>query len=278
MMRYTPWWLPRKSKVIASRTWRLASGCTAMLTAKRSMENARPWACAAAAPATTARRAASAATPGRRRPTRASGAVTRLALGAAGKRHLGDLAVLGAVKLEVSALDEAEEQRDLVGREALHRCVQVPHHGVVVAPCTLDVSLDLAQRLLERLEILVGLQPRVRLGDGKEVPEGIGELTLRAAARFRGLGAHRRPPRLHDVLEGSALVVRISPHALDEIRNEIGAPLELHVDVRPRLLGALPQGHEAVVHHHRAGGAEPEHDQEDHEPHGMASPSRCVSP
>src|SRR5262245_15105135 len=119
-----------------------------MLTAKRSMENWRPCACAAATPAARTRRAASAAAPGSRRSTRASGPVKRLALCAAAKRHCGDRAVLGAVELEVAALDEAEEQRDLIGGEALHRRVQVAHDGVVVPPRALDVALDLAQRLL----------------------------------------------------------------------------------------------------------------------------------
>ena len=76
-----------------------------MLTAKRSMENARPCPCAGAAPATTARTIA--ATPRSRRLTRASRADNGFALCAAREGHLGRLAILGAVELEVFALGMA---------------------------------------------------------------------------------------------------------------------------------------------------------------------------
>src|SRR4030095_1184430 len=94
-----------------------------MLTAKRSMENARPCPCAGTASATAARTIA--ATPRSRRLTRASRADNGFALCAARKGPRGPRAILGAVELDVPALDEPEDQRDLVGREAVDRRVQV---------------------------------------------------------------------------------------------------------------------------------------------------------
>jgi hypothetical protein len=49
MVRKRLWWLPRKSKVMVSRTRRVASASTSRVTAKRSMENEGGWAAAGAA-------------------------------------------------------------------------------------------------------------------------------------------------------------------------------------------------------------------------------------
>jgi len=42
-------------------------------------------------------------------------------------------------------------------------------------------------------------------------------------------------------------VAGVTLDGLDEVGHEVGAALELHVDVRPRLLGALAQRDEPVV-------------------------------
>ena len=63
----------------------------------------------------------------------------------------------------------------------------------------------------------------------------------------------------------------IALHGLDNVGDQIGPPLELDVDVRPRLLRPLAQPHELVVpgddHHDETGEDEEENDAT--EPHEL---------
>jgi hypothetical protein len=40
----------------------------------------------------------------------------------------------------------------------------------------------------------------------------------------------------------------VALHGLDQVRDEVVAPLQLHVDLRPRALDLVPQLDQAVVH------------------------------
>src|SRR5438094_453334 len=77
-----------------------------------------------------------------------------------------------------------------------------------------------------------------------------------AAAAGAGHGIERGP-----------LVGGVALHRLDEVRHEVGAPLELDVDVRPRLVGPHAQADELVVagddQHHEPGDYEDEDDPAD---------------
>src|SRR4030095_12673019 len=96
----------------------------------------------------------------------------------------GNLTLFGAVELEVLPLDEAEEQRDLVGRKAVDRRVQIADDGVVVAARALDRLLDLAERALELAKALVRLEVRIRFGEGEELAQRSGQLVLGLRARL----------------------------------------------------------------------------------------------
>ena len=68
-----------------------------------------------------------------------------------------------------------------------------------------------------------------------------------AAVSAGPLRALRVRARLGDGLERAALVLGVAPHRLDEVRDQVPAPLQLHLDLRPRVVDAVPQPDEAVV-------------------------------
>src|SRR5262245_48065623 len=218
---------------MSSRTTRLPSALTAMLTTKLGIEKS-PRVCAAAGDAT----ASTSASAARSRPMRS-----------APERDARDLAVFGALELEIRPLGEAEEQRDLVRREAVDGRVEIADHRVVVAPRALDGLLDRGQRGLQISEALVRLEVGIGLGERKELPERAGQLVLGLRAGFGRLRRHRRTARADDLIERAPLVRRVALDRLDQVGHQVGAALELHVDVRPRLLGPLPQPDELVVSH-----------------------------
>src|SRR5262245_50432519 len=132
---------------MSSRTMRLPSALTMRLVTKLSIE-ASPRVCAAAGHAVASTRASAQMRPMRSAP----------------EGDARDLTLFGSVELEVLTLGEAEEQRDLVGREAIDGGVEVAHDRVVVAARALDRLLDLAQRSLQLAKALIGLQLWIRLG------------------------------------------------------------------------------------------------------------------
>src|SRR5262245_20016466 len=215
---------------MSSRTMRLPSLLTTRLATKLSIEN-WPRACAAAGAAVASTRASA-----RIRPMRS-----------APERDARNLALFGAVELEVLPLGEAEEQRDLVGREAVDAGVEVADDRVVVAARALDRLFDLAERGLQLVEALVGLELRIRFRQREELAQGACQLIFGLGARLRGRGRHRGTARTHDLIERVALVRGVAPYGLDEVRHEIGTALELHVDVRPRFFRALAQPDELVI-------------------------------
>src|SRR5262245_3373500 len=223
---------------MSSRTIRLPSPLTTTLVTKLSIANSpRVW--AATRGATTSARA------GTRASAKASAAGRRMR--SAPESDARDLTIFGAVELEVLPLGEPEELRDLVGRKAVDRGVEVAHDGVVVAARALDHLLDLPERALEVAKALVGLEVGVRLGEREELAQGAGRLGLGLGARLGGLRRHGRAAGAHHLVERSALVRGVAPHRLDQVGHQIGAALELHVDVRPRFLGPLAQADELVV-------------------------------
>src|SRR5207245_4715037 len=161
MRRKMHWCEPRKSKVMCARTMRLPSALTTRLVTKLSIENS-PRVCAAAGHAVASTRASAAIRPMRSAP----------------EGDARDLTVFGVIELEVLALGEAEEQRDLVGGEAVDGGVEIADDGVVVATRALNRLLDLADRALELAEALLRLQPRVRLGEREGLPKRAGQLGL----------------------------------------------------------------------------------------------------
>src|SRR5205085_4615783 len=129
--------------------------------------------------------------------------------------------------------------------------VVVREDGVVVElPRDRDLVLGLLELALELLEVLRRPQLRVGLRDGEEAPERRGQPALRRRLLLDRLRLLGRRPRLGDAVEGGALVPGIALHRLDEVRDQVVAALQLHLDLRPGVLRAVAQSHEPVVEQH----------------------------
>ena len=83
----------------------------------------------------------------------------------------------------------------------------------------------------------------------------------------RPLRARRGGARLGDGLEGAALVRRIALDRLDEVRDQVVAPLELHLDLGPRVVDAVALLDEAVVERDHV-----DHEQDDDDHDGDQDP------
>src|SRR5436309_15752909 len=219
---------------MSSRTMRLPSALTTTLVTKLSIANS-PRVCAATPDAVASTRASAGAS-AMSRPMRS-----------APEGDARGLTVFGPVELEVCPLDEAEEQRDLVGRKAVDRRVEIADDGVVVAARALHRFLDLAQRGLQLGEALVGLEVGIRLGEREELAQRPRQLVLGLGARLRCLRRHRGATSADDLVERGPLVRGVALDGLDQVGNQVSPALELDVDVRPRLLGSLAQADELVV-------------------------------
>ena len=131
-------------------------------------------------------------------------------------------------------------------RERLDRRVQEPDLVVVVLPRVGDLRLGAGELLLQRQEVRVGLQVGVVLGDGEQLAEPGADGVLRVGLTGDALGALGAAPRLGDLLEGLALVGRVPLDRLDQVGDQVVPAPELHVDLGPTLVGAVPVLHEAV--------------------------------
>src|SRR5580765_3896131 len=224
-----PFHVPLKRAWMTSVTSMLASRPTATWTSRPSIASER-----AAPGVATAQTSASAAT---------TDALRR----AGSEVDLRGLALALTRQLEELARREAEGARDEIRRELRDARVQVANDRVVVAARVLDRVLDLPEARLELREALRGAELRVRFREREHLAERARELALRLGLR-RGTGrAHGLVARLDHGLERAALVAGVSLHGLHQVRDEVVAPLQLDVDVGPRIVGLDAEAHEAVV-------------------------------
>jgi hypothetical protein len=111
---------------------------------------------------------------------------------------------------------------------------------------------------------VVGLELRVRLGDGEESSERLTEQPFSLGRLRRRLRPLRGGAGLCDVLERLALVRRVALDRLDEVRDQVPPALQLDLDLRPRVVDAVPQPDEPVVEGDENDGRQRQHG-EDHE-------------
>ena len=97
------------------------------------------------------------------------------------------------------------------------------------------------------LEIGVGLEVRIGLRQRDQPAERAAQLVLGGADLRRPLRRHRGIARLDHVVERAALMRGIALHGLDQVRDQIVALLELHVDVGKGLADPLAQRDETVI-------------------------------
>ena len=126
--------------------------------------------------------------------------------------------------------------------------VVVQHAVVVELPRVGHSALGGGQLLLQGEEVLVGLEVGVGLAQGEQLAQRAGELVagLGLAGGRVGCG-DGGVAGLHDGVERLLLVGGVALDGLDEVGDEVDAPLELHVDLRPRVLDLVAQPDETVV-------------------------------
>jgi hypothetical protein len=130
------------------------------------------------------------------------------------------------------------------------------HRLDVVAPRDRDPVLRALQLGLQGQEVLVRLQVRIALDRDQQSAERAGELVLRVLeflelrrirdGRCVHLDARGFRPRLRDLDQDLALLLRIALHGLDQVRDEVGATLVLVLHLAPRGLGPLLQSGNVV--------------------------------
>src|SRR5574342_246033 len=161
--------------------------------------------------------------------------------------------------------------------------VVVAHDRVVVGlPGEGDAVLGGGELLLQRQHVGVGLEVRVGLGHRQEAGEHAGEGPLGAGEGRHGgrvAGAGRR--RLgrgqggvagsHHRLQRLALELHVTLGGLDQVGDEVVAPLQLDVDLAEGVLVAVAAGDEAVVD--GDGGDRRQHQKAEQDEHGEHVPS-----
>ncbi len=167
----------------------------------------------------------------------------------------------------------AEHRSEERGGEALLRGVVGLHGLVETAALDGDAVLGALELGLEVTEIGGGLQVGIALGDDEEAGEGAAELALGFFKRGEGGGVGRRAGggQLHaadggaggdDLGEGGLLEVGGAGDGVDEVGDQVGAALVHVLHLRPRGVGALLEGDEAVED---AADPEAEDDRQQHE-------------
>src|SRR5690606_21464182 len=181
--------------------------------------------------------------------------------------------------LEEGTGPEAGSRRHQVGGDRLHGVVVRQNRVVVDLPGHGDPVLGLRQLLLQGGEVRGGPQLRVALGESEQLTEGGGEGVLRLGLRLRPLGGLGGIARLHHPFEGLLLVSGVALHGFHDIGDQVVTPLELHLDLRPRVVDSVPQLHQAVVEqHHQEQHDGHRHDDPDHQsPDSYSLPSGSVT-
>ena len=127
------------------------------------------------------------------------------------------------------------------------------------SPVLLEVDLQL-------LEVLARAQLRVGLGDGEQAPDRGREHALGDGLLLDVARALRGRARLGHLLEGRALVRGIALDRLDEVGDEVAAPLQLDIHLRPAVVHAVAEPDQPVVGEHDCGGDQREHRSADQRP------------
>jgi len=172
--------------------------------------------------------------------------------------------------LDVAPADRLE-RRCPEQREDLLARVEAGDHVVVELAGEADPVLGADHFLLEGEDVLVRLEVGVALHHRDQAAHRLAELAL----GLPGLGGARRRhgpgARLAHPLEDLALVLHVALDGAHQVGDQVVAPLELHVDLRPRVPDLVPQPHQAVV---EPGGDRDNRDHDD-QPDAHALPLRA---
>ena len=108
--------------------------------------------------------------------------------------------------------------------------------------------LDIGQRCLQRGEARDRLELGIRFSDGDDALQRVAEgVFFSSPCRRSRLGRlHGSPAGGDQRLECGPLVAGVPLHDCDHVRNQIVAPLQLHVDIGPGVVAQLAQSDETV--------------------------------
>ena len=147
---------------------------------------------------------------------------------------------------EKFALRETEQACDDIAREHIDLVVERQHVTIVEAAGSLNLVFRVRELPLQLEEVLVGLEIRIGFRDCKQALQRIREHIFGLRLVRGGTGLHRSGARSGHFLKHAGLMRGIALDRIDEIRNQIVAALELHIDIAPGLAHAIAQGHKAV--------------------------------
>src|ERR1019366_2541387 len=145
----------------------------------------------------------------------------------------------------------------VAGKPRVQAVRELQHIGVVILQrVVIALALDgnpvlrPRQLILQAQKILVRLQLRIILHDQQQPPDRSIQLPVRGHLIGRRLRRKQRRPRLGDVSKNRHFLLRISLHRLHQVRNQIRAPLQHDVHLRPRRLHRLILRHQLIAHAH----------------------------
>src|SRR5690606_2788625 len=178
---------------------------------------------------------------------------------ASGEGHRGRfLNGLAVGELEHADRLEPELAGDQVGGHGLDRVV-VAHPGVVVGLARVgDPVLSRGQLLLELAEVFARFEVGISFRQREQPPEHAAEGALGLGELRHGAGVADRALRLlpdllglvagpDHRLERLAFVLHVALDRLDQPRDQVVAPFQLHVDLGERVGVGVAQAHEAIV-------------------------------
>ncbi len=163
----------------------------------------------------------------------------------------------GRRKLESIGLGKVPEASDQVPREFLGGDV-IGGDGIIVClSCEGDLVLGTRQFFLERQHVLIGLKVWVGFRQAEEFRHGTGQSSFCCGqildrARIRWIGGsllasrHGRVSGFDDCFQRFPLVLHITFGDFDQVRNQLIASLQLHVDLSERVVVAIAKGNKLL--------------------------------
>jgi hypothetical protein len=119
--------------------------------------------------------------------------------------------------------------------------------GICWMPVLYDLVLEIGQFAGQLLEVGIGLEVRIGLRQRDQPAERAAQLVFGSRDLPRSLRRHRAVAGLDDVVERPPLVAGVALHGLDQVRDQIVALFELHVDIGEGLADPLTERDQTVI-------------------------------
>src|SRR5882757_472517 len=161
-------------------------------------------------------------------------------------RHRLDFGPAGA-EVEEILVGEAERAGKQGGGHLLDAGVVLLNRVVEEAAARRDLVLEVGQLARQLLEVGVGLQIRIGLRQRDQPAKRAAQLAFGGRDLCRSLRRYSRVAGLYHLIERAALMRGVALHGLDQIRDQVVALFELHVDVSKGLADALTERHQPVI-------------------------------